>query len=108
MGIFIQHLSKNFIDYFQKCPSTAALSSALNQDNHKVSPHRAGLRKCAARKLESRTKSMKAAAMKKGDSKVFEVGEVVLVPLANVNKAKVDAQNLTGVIVKLDIIRMMA
>jgi hypothetical protein len=37
--------------------------------------------------------------MKKGVGKVFEVGEVVLVPLANVDKAMVDAQNLTGVIV---------
>ncbi len=45
--------------------------------------------------------------MKKGVSKVFEVGEVVLVPLANADKAKVDAQNLTGVIVKIDINRML-
>jgi hypothetical protein len=34
---------------------------------------------------------MKKVAMKKGVGKVFEVGEVVLVPLADVNKAKVDA-----------------
>jgi hypothetical protein len=51
---------------------------------------------------------MKAVAMKKGVGKVFEVGEVVLVPLANVDKAKVDTQNLTGVIVKIDINRMLA
>ncbi len=53
-------------------------------------------------------KSMKAVAMKKGVGKVFEVGEVVLVPLHNVDEAKVDAQNLTGVIFKIDIIRMLA
>jgi hypothetical protein len=52
------------------------------QDQHKVSPPHAGLRKHAARKLESCAKSMKAVAMKKGVGKVFEVGEVVLVPLA--------------------------
>ncbi len=46
--------------------------------------------------------------MKKGVAKVFEVGEVVLVPLHDVNKAKVDAQNLSGVIVKIDINRMLA
>ena len=46
--------------------------------------------------------------MKKGVGKVFEVGEVVLVPLADVDKAKVDAQNLTGVIVKIDTNRMLA
>ncbi len=46
--------------------------------------------------------------MKKGIGKVFEVGEVVLMPLHNFDKAKVDAQNLTGVIVKIDINRMLA
>jgi hypothetical protein len=45
--------------------------------------------------------------MKKGVSKVFEIEEVVLVPLADVDKAKVDAQNLTGVIVKIDTNRML-
>jgi hypothetical protein len=107
MGIYIQHPLQNFINYFQTYPSTAALSSTMSQDQHKVSPHLAGLRKHAARKLESRAKSMKAVAMKKGVGKVFEVGEVVLAPLADVNKAKVDAQNLTGVIVKIDINRML-
>jgi hypothetical protein len=34
---------------------------------------------------------MKAVAMKKGVGRVFEFREVVLVPLADVNKAKVDA-----------------
>ncbi len=67
----------------------------MSQDNHKGSPHRAGLRKRAARKLELRAKSMKAVAMKKGDGKVFEVRDkVVLVPLANVNKAKVGAHRI--------------
>jgi hypothetical protein len=46
--------------------------------------------------------------MKKGVGKVFEVGEVVLMPLADVDKAKVDAQNLTRVIVKIDTNRMLA
>jgi hypothetical protein len=108
MGIYIQHPLQNFINYFQTCLSTAALSSTMSQDQHEVSPHRAGFRKCAAGKLELPTKSMKAVAMKKGVGKVFEGGEVVLMPLANVDKAKVDAQNLTGVIVKIDINRMLA
>ncbi len=46
--------------------------------------------------------------MKKGVGKVFEVGEVVLLLLAYVDKAKVDAQALTGVIVKIDTNRMLA
>jgi hypothetical protein len=80
----------------------------MSQDQHKLSPHRAGLRKRAARKLELRAKSMKAVATKKVVGKVFEVGETVLMPLADVDKAKVDTQNLTGVIVKTDINRMLA
>ncbi len=108
MSFYIQHPLQNFINYFQTHLSTAALSSTMSQDQHKVSPHPARLRKHAARKLESCAKSMKAVAMKKGVSRVFEVGEAVFVPLANANKAKVDAQNLTGVIVKIDINRMLA
>ncbi len=80
----------------------------MSQDQHEVSPRCAGLRKLAAGKLELRAKSMKVVAMKKGVGKVFEVGEVVLMPLANVDKAKIDAQNLTGVIVKFDTNRMLA
>jgi hypothetical protein len=108
MGVYIQHPLQNFINYFQTCLSTAALSSTMSQDQHKVSPHHAGLRKHAAGKPKLHAKSMKAVAMKNGVSKVFEIGEVVFVPLANVDKAKVDAQNLTGVTVKIDINRMLA
>jgi hypothetical protein len=108
MGIYVQHLLQNFIDYLQTRQSTAALSSTMSQDQHEVSSHHAALRKRAARKLELRAKSMKKVAMKKGVGKVFEVGEVVLMPLADVNKAKVDALNLTEVIVKIDTNRMLA
>jgi hypothetical protein len=38
MGIYVQHPSQNFIDYFQTRPSTAALSSTMSQDQHEVSP----------------------------------------------------------------------
>ena len=36
-----------------------------------------------------------------GEDKVCEVGEVVHVPLKDVDKAKVDTGNLTGVIVQV-------
>jgi hypothetical protein len=85
IGIYIQHPSQNFINYFQTCPSTAALSSTMSQDQHKVSPYHARLRKCAARKLALCAKITKALAMKKGVGKVFEVGEVAIVPLHDVN-----------------------
>jgi hypothetical protein len=108
MGIYVQHPLQIFIDYFQTHPSTAALSSTMSQDQHKLSPHCAGLRKHADGKLELRAKSIKMVAMKKSVGKVYEFEEVVLVPLANVDKAKVDAQNFTGIIVKIDTNRMLA
>ncbi len=107
MCINIQHPLQNIMNYFQTHPSTAALSSTMSQDQHKKSPYCAGLGKCAAGKPQSHTKSTKAVTIKKGVGKVFEVGEVVLVPLADVDKAKVDALNLTGIIVKIDINRML-
>jgi hypothetical protein len=107
MGIYIQHPLQNFINYLQTCLSTVALTSTMRQDQHEVSPHCAELRKRAAGKLELRAKSVKAFAMKKGVSKVFEVGEAGLVPLQDVDKAKVDAQNLTVFFVKFDINRML-
>jgi hypothetical protein len=51
IGIYVQHPLQNFIEYFQTCPSTAALSSTISQDQCEVSSHCAGLRKRAAGKL---------------------------------------------------------
>jgi hypothetical protein len=53
---------------------------------------------------------MKLAAIDKmgGHGKVFVVGEVVQVPVADVDKAKVNNSNLTGVIVKVSLPRMKA
>jgi hypothetical protein len=103
MGIYVQHPLHNFIDYFQTRPSTAALSSTMSQDQHEVSPHRAGLRKRAAGKLESRAKSMKKVAMKKGVDKVFEVGEVVLL-LPMSTRPRWMPRTLLGLLLKLILI----
>ena len=43
-----------------------------------------------------------------GVGKVFFIGEVVQVPVADVDKAKVDNSNLTGVIVEINAVRMKA
>jgi hypothetical protein len=53
---------------------------------------------------------MKLAAIEKMGrlGKVFVVGEVVQVPVADVDKAKVDNSYLTGVIVKVNLPRMKA
>ncbi len=53
--------------------------------------------------MEKFAASMKKSSHKRsGDDKICEVGEVVHVALKNEDKAKVDLDNLTGVIVKVD------
>ena len=44
----------------------------------------------------------------RGVGKVFFIGEVVRVPVADVNRAKVDNSNLTGEIVEINAVRMKA
>jgi hypothetical protein len=51
---------------------------------------------------------MKARAIKKSGVNHFDVGNVVKVALADVDRAKTDPQNLTGVIVKVNPKTMMA
>ena len=41
-----------------------------------------------------------------GVGKVFFIGEVVRVPVADVDKAKVDNSNLTGVLIEINAVRM--
>ncbi|MGA1646391.1 MAG: hypothetical protein ACO4AV_15605, partial [bacterium] len=67
-----------------------------------VSPNRARLRSRAAKNLAKTAKTVVTNTKKKlgRDIEMFgEVGEVVHVPLADVDRAKADAANLTGVIV---------
>jgi hypothetical protein len=101
---YIKFPTKNYVDYFRSIAPTAAVSSALYlADKHKVSPIRGSLCKQASELLEYKAKKMKLAAIEKmgGHGKAFFVGEVVQAPVADVDKAKVDNYNLTGVIPKL-------
>ena len=108
---YIQFPAKKYVDYFRSIAPTAAVSSALSKaDSHEVSPHREVLRKRAADLLEKKAKKMRENAIEKmgGVGKVFFIGEVVRVPVADVDKAKVDNSNLTGVIVEINAVRMKA
>ncbi len=51
---------------------------------------------------------MKTAVIRKKGLDHFEVGNVVKIAIADVDKAKTDSQTLTGVIVQIDESRMMA
>ena len=66
-------------------------------------PRRGEMRKRAHEQMSKAAASMKKAVIKRvGNEKVCEVGEVVHVPLKDMDKAKVDTGNLTGVIVQVD------
>jgi hypothetical protein len=108
---YIQHPFKKYIEHFKKTPPTAALTSAMViADEHAVSPQRAIICKLAAESLESNAKRMKDSAFEKmgGVSECFFIGEVVQVPISNFDRAKVDNQCLTGVIVQLNQAKMKA
>ena len=68
-----------------------------------MTPRRGEMRKRAHEQMSKAAASMKKAVIKRvGNEKVCEVGEVVHVPLKDMDKAKVDTGNLTGVIVQVD------
>ncbi len=108
---YIKFPTTIYVDYFWSIAPTADISSALYMvDNYEVSPIWRSLHKQASVLLESKAKKMKLAAIEKmgGHGKVFVVGEVVRVPVADVDKAKVNNSKLTGVIVKVNLPRMKA
>jgi hypothetical protein len=79
--------------------------AADNAANDAVSIVRQNLRNCAADHLEKKAKKMRDNAMKrmgKDGEKVFAVGEIVQVPLSDLDVSKVDNKTLTGVIVQVN------
>jgi hypothetical protein len=66
---------------------------------HKISPRRLSLCKQATANVQKRANKVAAKAVKNSPGLVFKMGDVVLVPLDNVDCAKVDGANLAGVIV---------
>jgi hypothetical protein len=106
---YIQYPTKKYVDFFRRIPPTGAISAAQQvAKGHAVSPKRAGLRSRAADKQEKSAKKMRETAITKmgGEENVFFLGEVVQVPVADVDKAKVDNYSLTGVIVQINHVKL--
>jgi len=79
-----------------------ALQDIVNDaEIHDVSPNRQSLRKKAAENVLKRADKVKATVLKKSPSLVFKCGDVVLVPLDDVDRTKVDGANLAGVVVSM-------
>jgi hypothetical protein len=110
VGMYIKHADKAFCDYFKTMDNCLKdVHKKAHDAKNDVSPRRGQLRKRAYEKLSTAAVTMKNNVMKRvGEDKVCEVGEVVHVPLKDVDKAKVDTGNLTGVIVQVDKSRSQA
>jgi hypothetical protein len=109
MGIYIQHPATRFIEYFKQQQPQATLTAANTcAATLSVSPNRMALHKRAAENIPKVATKMKACAIKKSGVNHFDVGNVVKIALADVDKAKTDPQNLTGVIANVNPKTIMA
>ena len=105
---YVKYPSVAHVKYFRSKENTGAISSRLNEAASNAadfSPVRKSLRNRAAEKLEKKASQMRDNAVKrmgKDGEKVFAVGEIVQVPLSDVDVSKVDNKTLTGVIVQVN------
>jgi ribosomal protein S17 len=72
------------------------------QDAVNESPRRHGLRKKAAENMANKGTSVKNKILEKSPELVINVGDVVLVPLVDEDRTKVDGGNLIGVVISTD------
>jgi hypothetical protein len=98
MGIYIQHPAKRFIvlgeatpSYTYSCQHFCGIAFGFTKEK--------ALCKRAAENIAKSASKMKARAITKSGVNHFDVGNVGKVALADVDRAKTDPQNLTGVIV---------
>jgi hypothetical protein len=106
---YIQYPMSKYVDFFRCIGTTGAISTAQQvTKGHAVSCKRAALRSRAAGKQETSAKKMRQTDITKmgGQENVFFIGEVVQVPVADVDKAKVDNHTLAGVIVPINYARL--
>ena len=71
-------------------------------EKHNVSPRRASLRDKATANLQKKAKSVTKTALEKSPTSALKLGDIVLVPLDEVDRTKVDGGNLVGVIVSIN------
>jgi len=96
--LYYKYPHKGFLDSYRE-ELTLAL---IDMDAHDVSPHRNSLRKTAAENVQKKADSVRKKLLKKSPSLVFKLGDVVMVPLDDVDRTKVDGANLIGVVVTIN------
>ena len=108
VDMYIRHPDSLFVSSFQGRKKDKPHKEDSPEDKG-VTPRRKESRKRAHEKLQKAATLVKKKLIDSvGDDKICKVGEIVHVPLKDVDKTKVDAGNLTGVIVKVDNNRSMA
>ena len=102
-------LNNNWGLYF-KTPSDEYVRSFVmscedvqqDAEKHNVSPRRASLRDKATANVQKKAESVTKTALKKSPTSALMLGDIVLVPLNEVDRTKVDGGNLVGVIVSIN------
>ena len=97
-SMYCKYPNKEFLDAYLE-----DLQDAMNDiETHEVSPRGHNLCKKAAENVQKKADSVKNTVLKKSPSLVFKLGDVVLVPLDDVDCTKVDGANILGVIVTMN------
>jgi len=95
---YYKYPSKQFVDAYR-----TTLQVAYEEvQAHDVSPRRNDLRNRAAQNLAKKAEYTKGRILKNSPDLVVKVGDVVLVPLDDVDRTKVDGGNLCGVVVSMN------
>ena len=94
-GMYVKYPSQKFVATLrERLENNYADEDALDE-----SPNRAVLRKKAHENMTKKALAVRGIILKKSPELVVKTGDVVLVPLADEDRTKVDGGNLIGVVV---------
>jgi hypothetical protein len=96
--MYHKYPSTTFVDSFR----TRLEMAAEETEAHAVSPRRHDLRNRAAENMTKKAYSIRSKLLIKSPQKLIKKGDVVLVPLDDVDRTKVDGGNLSGVVVSVN------
>ena len=96
--MYHKYPSTTFVDSF----CTRLEMAAEETEAHDVSPRRQNLRNRAAENMAMTANSTRSKLLKKSPQLLIKQGDVVLVPLDDVDRTKVDGGNLCGVVVSVN------
>ena len=97
--MYYKYPSDAFIDSFRKL---VEISYERNNIGHDISPRRLSLCKNAMTNVQKKANTITKKLIDKSSELIFKPGDVVLVPLDDVNCTKVDGGNICGVVVTID------